>query len=219
MTHLLQPVPLVARWPFHGDLHIVVDGAYVYLRADDVERLAGIPAWGEGETVIGDEWPDELDGTPFYRLEQAIAKVRRHADSDTAAEFVAWLDESLPDLLDPRTVAAARPPESFTRGITVRHAAQRLTAEGLRVGRTGLFAHMQRLGWAERAGDQWSLTGLARDRGWATVRRIRHPAPGKGRHGAYDQIYILPAGLEQLRADLTPADPPVPADTRVPLFD
>jgi len=223
MAELVQPVTLVARWPHHGDLRVVVDGAYTYLRAADVEQLASIPAWGEGETIIGDEWPDELNGEPYYLLDKALTKLRRHLDEETAAEFVTWLDEALPDLIAPETVAAARKPTSFTRGVTVRHAARQLAGAGIQLGRTGLFHAMHELGWTRRDGDSWALTSLPLDREWAAVRQIRHPAPGKGRAASYDQIYILPAGLDELVTQLAAPDQPIPPAAAqaacLPLFD
>ncbi|NHI16833.1 phage antirepressor KilAC domain-containing protein [Microbacterium excoecariae] len=219
---LLQPIKLIPRWPGHGDLHVLVDGPYVYLDAADVERLAGIPAWEDGDTILADEWPHTIDGTPHYRLDAALAKVQRHADVDTAAAFVTWLDETMPDLIDPRTVKAARRDAPLPEAITVAHAARELTAAGLRLGRTGLFRYLAELGWLERAGDHWSLTDLSRAAGWATVRRIKHPAPGKGRHAAYDQTYITPAGMTELRRQLASARPSEvdgPRAPHAPLFD
>lgn len=223
MAELVQPVTLVARWPHHGDLRIVVDGPYAYLRAVEVEQLAGIPAWGEGETVIGDEWPEEFNGEPFYLLDAAMTKLRRHLDEPTASEFVAWLDEVLPNLLAPDTVAAARTSASFTRGVTVRHAARQLAGAGIHLGRTGLFHTMHELGWTRRDGDSWALTSLPLDREWAAVRQIRHPNPGKGRAASYDQIYILPAGLDELIIQLAAPDQPVARASEqaacLPIFD
>ncbi|MGO1267347.1 MAG: hypothetical protein ACTMIY_12000 [Microbacterium gubbeenense] len=223
MVELAQPVTLVARWPMHGDLRVVVDGTYTYLRATDVEQLAEIPAWGEGETVIGDEWPDELNGEAYYLVDQALAKLRRHLDEEAASGFVAWLDEALPDLIAPETVAAARKPTSFTRGVTVQQAARQLAGAGIRLGRTGLFHTMHELGWTRREGDSWALTSLPLDREWAAVRQIRHPNPGKGRAASYDQIYILPAGLDELVTQLAAPDQSIPTVAAqaacLPLFD
>ena len=84
----MTAVKLIPRWPGHGDLTIVVDGDRTYLRADDVERLAQVPAWSEGETILGEEWPEELDGVPFYTLEAATAKAMQHAGKEPARMFL-----------------------------------------------------------------------------------------------------------------------------------
>lgn len=198
MADLAQPIKIIARWPMRGDLRIVVDGDYTYLRASDVETLAGIPAWGDGEALIGDDSAVDFLGEAHYLVDVAVAKVRRHADEARAAEFVTWLDEALPDLLDPQTVDDARVRTGFGAGLTVRNAARRLTDAGVRIGRTGLFTTLQSLGWTRREGDSWALTSLPLDLGWAATRRIRDPRPGADRHATYEQIYILPAGLDRL---------------------
>ena len=211
IAELQRPSKLIPRWIGHGDLTIIIDGPYVYLRAVDVESLAHVPAWGEGETIIGDEWPEELVGEamgsePYYELDQAIAKCRRHVDDQpAAAAFLAWLDATLPDLVDPEVVESARRPTPLVDAITVQRAARRLTEQGLRIGRTGLFSTLEQLGWTRRAGESWTLTALATDRQWATVRQIRHPDPRR-KHETYEQIYITSRGFERLREDLAVPD-------------
>lgn len=226
MADLVRPSKLIPRWVGHGDLTMVVDGGYIYLRAVDVETLAHVPAWGEGETVIGDEWPEELVGEamgsePYYELDAAIAKCRRHADEPDAAAFLVWLDEMLPDLVAPDVVESARRSTSLVDAITVQRAARRLTEAGARIGRTGLFSTLEQLGWTRRVGDTWALTAFATDRQWATVRTIRHPDPHR-KGDWYEQIYITPAGFERLREELTTPDPAsgrAPLAPSLPLFE
>ncbi|WP_345750082.1 phage antirepressor KilAC domain-containing protein [Microbacterium rhizophilus] len=218
---LQQPVKMIARWPGHGDLTIMVDGAYTYLRADDVERLADVPAWGAGETVLGEAWPEELDGIPFYPVDAAITKVNEHAGKETARQFLAWLDSALPGLLDPESLARARRDVGFMNSLTVRQAARTLDRDpAITIGQNTLFAHLEREGWITRGDDCWQPTVMARANGWVTIRRMKHPAPGRDRHASYEQVYITPVGMTQLRTTLRAIAEPAPVDdTRIPLFD
>ncbi|WOF23802.1 phage antirepressor KilAC domain-containing protein [Microbacterium betulae] len=217
---MVIPVKLIARWPRRGDVMIVVDGDRTFLRADDVERLAQVPAWSAGETVLGDEWPEELDGVPFYTLEAAVAKVSEHAGKEPAREFLGWLDVTLPQLLAPDVVAQARrdvsPLVSFTIDQT---AAQLLRNPGLRMNRVQLFAYLERCGWVRRAGDEWTPTDHARAEGFLTVRQIPHPDPSRGKHASYPRIYVTPAGMDKLRASLRSDAPEFTPALTPALFD
>lgn len=225
IAELVRPSKLIPRWVGHGDLTMVVDGTFVYLRAVDVETLAHVPAWGEGETILGDEWPEELVGEamgsePYYELDAAVAKCRRHADVPEAVAFLEWLEGILPDLVAPDVVESARRSTSLVDAITVQRAARRLTEAGLRIGRTGLFSTLEQLGWTRRVGESWALTALAMDRKWATIRTIRHPDPHR-KGDWYEQIYITPDGFERLREDLSAPAPEasIAPPAGLPLFD
>ncbi|WP_221585584.1 phage antirepressor KilAC domain-containing protein [Microbacterium sp. G2-8] len=219
-TLLQEPVRIIARWISHGDLSIVVDGDYVYLRADQLEQLADVPAWSSGETIVGDEWPADLDGVPFYTLDAAVAKVNEHAGRETPRQFLAWLNVELPNLLEPRVVEAARGDVSFVGAYPVASAARHLDRHPeISMGRDRLFAYLEHHGWIERIDDAWAPTTMSRSRGWVTVRRIPHPDPSRRGRALYGQIYITPSGLEQLRDELTPEPIPAAPDTLRPLFD
>ncbi|WP_105567153.1 phage antirepressor KilAC domain-containing protein [Microbacterium halophytorum] len=196
---LPAPVKLIARWPQHGNLTIVVDDQFVWLAADDVEQLAELPSWGEGETVLSDDWPETRAGVAFYSVDAALTKARARG-SELALAFVAWLDEVLPDLVAPDVVEGARPDVTLAEAIPVERAAHRLTAErGARVRRSELFDLLVDEGWLERIADGWATLRPARAHGWATIRRVPHPNPKLGKHAAYHQPYITPAGMDELR--------------------
>lgn len=205
-TVLPQPVRLIARWPGKGDLTIVVDGAFVWLAADDVESLAGLPAWSDGETVFADDWPETRDGVAFY---SAVAASRKAIAQGGAlgAEFAAWLEETLPALTEPDVVEGARREVPLSDAVTIERAARELSDErGSKVRRGDLFDLLIREGWLERTGDGWAVLTPARAHGWATIRRVPHPNPKLGKHAAYHQPYITPAGMEELRRLLAAAD-------------
>lgn len=194
---------LIPRWFGHGDLTIVVDDERAYLRADQVEQLAGIPPWSTGETLLGDAFPLEMDGRPFYELDEAIARCET-AQTTTAGEFLAWLGDTLADLLEDEVLDVAQPVPAFIGSHPVAAAARLLSDDPeVRIGRQGLFAHMHALGWTERHDDHWVMTNLPRRRGWLTTRNV---ALGPHR-GIYPQIHVTPAGLAELGRTLHAVNP------------
>lgn len=220
MAELAHNATLYPHWPGHGDLRIEIRDDVVYLRADQVERLARIQPWSTGETLIEDHWPATFAGHPYYELDVAVARCEA-ADTEHATAFLIWLAEQLEQLLTDETIDAAVRPASFTESHPVDRAARILDADpAISIGRNGLFAHMHALGWIERPTGDWTITGLARRSGWLTTRGVQIPATTKARMRVYPQIYITPAGLDELRRTLhalnpaTPDIPPHPA-----LFD
>ncbi|MGX9348122.1 hypothetical protein [Microbacterium sp. KNMS] len=199
----MSVVKIIPRWAGHGDLTVVVDGARTFLRADDVERLAQVPAWSEGETVLGDEWPEELDGVPFYTLEAAIAKAMEHAGKEPARLFLAWVATDLPAYLAPDVLAQARRDVSPLMSYTVDSAARALATDpGVRVSRHNLFEHLERLGWVERVEGEWKPTETARASSLVSSRWEPHPDPARPKHSRYERVLVTPAGLDELRATL-----------------
>ena len=195
---MAQPVKIIARWPGKGDLTIIVDGEFVWLAADDVERLAGVPAWGAGETVLADDWPEVRDGVAFYAPVTATAKARQ-AGGALGAAFADWLDATLPDLVAPDVVDDARPSVSLVDAVTVQHAARILTERrGEKVTRKALFELLSGEGWLERVEDGFRVLAPAQAGRWAAIHTTPHQDPARGRHALYRQPYITPAGLDEL---------------------
>ncbi|WP_396645396.1 phage antirepressor KilAC domain-containing protein [Microbacterium sp.] len=214
VVELAQPRKLLSRWHGHGDLLIVIDGAYTYLRADDVEHLAGIPRWSTGDTVLGDEWPLDVAGVAFYLLDDAFRRCEQHGTL-MAREFTAWLLEFLARV-DDTVLEEAHQPVPFTNAHTVTQAARAL-AESLRItlGRDQLFEQLDRLDWIGRntPDDDWVITPFAHTRDLLTLRPVNVPASNRERRRRYLQIHVTPRGLDELRRLLAPAVPPPP-----PLF-
>lgn len=204
---------LIPRWLGHGDLTIVVDGDHVYARADQVEQLAGIPPWSTGETLLGDTWPLELDGYPYYHLDDAIVRVES-MHSSQAAEFLTWLRETLPVLLSDQVLDVAQRVPDFIGSHPVALAARLLSDDpAVRIGQQGLFAHMHELGWIVRAYSEnpdwpeWHIATPARRNGWLAVRNVTIPAANRARRRTYPQIYVTPAGLTELARTLHALNP------------
>lgn len=187
-----------------GDLTVVVKDGEVYLRADQVEHLAGIPRWTHGETLLGDQWPLEFDGHPFYRLSDATARAEAE-ETDQASAFLTWLSETLSELLADESIAQAVAVPGFMGSYPVRRAARILSRDpGIAIGMHGLFEHMRLQGWIERADPHadWRITETGRLIGWLTTRDVLVPAPTKIGRRSYPQVYVTPKGLEQLRRTL-----------------
>lgn len=223
MTMELAPTAtLIPRWLGHGDLTIVLINTRVFVRADQVEQLAGIPPWSGGETLLGDTWPLELDGKPYYELDDAIARCEAAA-TDQAAAFLEWLRDSLTELLDDDVLDLAQRAPAFIGSYPVRVAAKMLDADpAISIGQNSLFAHMQAQGWITREdGADWTIAHPARRNGWLTTRQVTIPAANRDHRRTYPQIYVTPAGLDQLRTTLH-ALHPAPAAAHHPtptLFD
>lgn len=210
---------LIHRMPGAGDLWVFVDAGAMYLRADQVESLAGIPPWSGGELLLDlDDWA-MLDGHACYPVEVAIARCETAA-TPTAAVFLAWLAETL-GLVDDDALDQAQAVPGFIGSFPVDVAARRLSADPeVTIGRRALFAFMGEIGWLRRGGvdDDWEVTHLARRNGWLTTRSV--PVPGRGRR-SYPQPYVTPDGLAELHRQLTVGrrrSPPAPAASPT-LFD
>lgn len=217
MTELAQTRKLIPRWIGHGDLTIVVDGTRVYSRADQVEQLAGIPPWSGGETLLGDTWARVIDGHPYYELDDAIARCEA-AHTDQATDFLAWLRSALDELLTDEVLDLAQRAPGFIGSYPIRVAARILSDDpAVSIGQQGLFAHLERIGWTERAGADWTMTATARRNGWLTVRDVTIPAANRAHRRTYPQLHVTPAGLtalaetlHALRPDREPERPPHP---------
>lgn len=210
---------LIHRMPARGDLWVFVDAGAMYLRADQVETLAGIPPWSGGELLIDlDEWAT-VDGHACYPVEVAIARCESAA-TPSAAAFLDWLRVVL-EQVDDDALDQAQVIPGFIGSYPVGVAARRLSEDPeISIGRRGLFAFMHDAGWLTRGGADadWRVTHLARRNGWLTTRDV----PVRGRASrSYPQTYITPAGLAELQRLLTVGrrrSPPDPA--RPPtLFD
>lgn len=218
MVELQQPRHLVHRVDGH-DLHVLVDHPYVYLSAEDVEAIAGVPAWATGESLLLDEGQTvDLDGVTFYPLDEAVARAREESlTPERAARFLAWIEEHLPLILDPELLEHAHRVPSVTQSYTVAAAAEILDRDpAISMGRARLFEHMAFLGWIERRVGDWAVTPLAHGRDWLVSR----PVIVRGRR--YRQIHVTRAGLIELRRSLvaSPAVSAIPASPAQPaLFD
>lgn len=198
MTELAQTRKLIPRWIGHGDLTVVVDGVRVHVRADQVEQLAGIPPWSGGETLLGDTWALEIDGQPYYELDDAIARCEA-AHTEQASAFLAWLRETLDDLLVDEVLDIAQRTPGFIGSYPIRVAAKLLSDDPvINVGQQGLFAHLEHIGWIERAGTDWAMTPIARRNGWLVIREVTIPAANRAHRRSYPQIHVTPAGLAEL---------------------
>lgn len=212
MVQLAQPRKLIPRWHGHGDQLIVIDGAYTYLRADDVEHLAGIPAWNDGDTVLGDEWPLDLNGVHFYLLDDALRRCDKRGTL-TAREYSTWLLSFLAGV-DDEVLEQAHRVVPFTDALTVTQAARQLSADlDITLGRDQLFHELDRLDWISRntIDDDWIISPAAHTRDLLTLRAVNIPAPTRDRRRRYLQVHITRAGLAELATHLAPATPPPPA--------
>lgn len=221
VVELTRNVTLIHRWHGHGDLTIVTRGGRVYLRADQVEQLAGIPPWAGGESLLGDTFPLELEGNPYYDVDEAIARCET-ADTSTAAAFLTWLNDSLEQLLTDEVLDLAQGIPGFIGSYPVRVAARILDQDpAISIGQNSLFTLMHLHGWIERdQHDDWTITLTARRNGWLTIRDVTIPAQTKTHRRAYPQIYITPAGLTELATILHGLHQPIPDAPPPPtLFD
>lgn len=197
MVELLQPRLLIHRYAGQ-DVRILVDHPYVYLRAEDVEKAAGVPPWSTGETLLLDEGQQvDIGGTEWYPLDEAQARAGTDStDPAAAAAFLTWLDGELPTLLDQDTLEAAHRVPGFATALTIAGAAHQV---GL--GRDALFDRLEEAGWITRPvpdGD-WAITPTAHARDWLTI-RDKLVAPRTSRHHrSYPQIHVTPAGMTELR--------------------
>lgn len=220
VVELAQPRKLVPRWHTHGDLLLVIDGAYTYLRADDVEQLSGIPPWGEGDTVLGDSWPLDVEGVHFYLLDDALRRCEQHG-TRTAREFTAWLLDFLASV-DDAVLENAHRVVPFIEALTVAQAARDLTRQhGIRVNRKQLFAALDDLDWIGRNSPEhdWVISPEAHARDLLTLREVNIPAATREGKRRYLQVHVTRRGLAELVKALTPAEPqPAPAHLPTPLF-
>lgn len=220
MTAVVELAPthkLLPRWSGHGDLHIVIETDRVFVRSDQAEQLAGIPPWGRGETLLDDHW-FEHNGNQYYPLEDAIARCETE-ETALAASFLAWLNETLEQLLNEDVLDMAQGVPSFIGSYPVDRAASILDRDpAISIGRTSLFAHMHLEGWLTRR-DDWEISTVARRNGWLTTRNVTVPAPTRSGRRAYPQIYVTPAGLTELRRTLHALNSsPPPDDDHPSLF-
>lgn len=190
---------LIPRMVGRGDLTVFVERGAMFVRADQLEHLAGIPPWSGGELLVDvDEWAT-IDGHTCYPLEVAIARCEA-AGTPTAAAFLEWFD-AYRATLDDSVLDQAQGMPGFIGSFPVARAAQLLSADPeIKLGRDHLYAYMHEIGWVQRGESDWEVTHLARRNGWLTVRPKL--VPGRGRH-PYMQPYVTPDGLTQLQQLLT----------------
>ena len=211
---------LIPRWEGHGDLWIKVNARdTVYLRADQVEALAALPAWSTGEQLFDTDW-HVIDDQPYYTLDMAIARCEIDG-ADAAAAFLSWLDEQLQILLVDDVVDQGGRVPTFIGSHPVAKAAEILDRDPqLHIGQKRLFRHLEHLAWIQRDNptEPWRPTAYAVRNGWVTIRNV--PLDVGRTTTVYPQVYITPAGMTQLRVDLralnAPTEPPTDHPT---LFD
>jgi hypothetical protein len=221
MVELQQPRLMILR--VNGrDLRTLVDHPSAYFRREDVEELADIPPWGNGETLLLDEdQVVDVDGVEYYTLEGVLYRAR--FDSLTPAKgdaLLAWFDRELPLYLTPEVLEAAHRAPSFAEAYPVAAAAALLDKDpGLTMTRDRLFTHMAELGWIQRNDptEDWQVTTLPYSRDWLTLRTV-YVGPRRSRR-RYEQIHVTNAGLQELRTILTAAKPAPAPITHPTLFD
>lgn len=188
---------LIHRMPGAGDLWVFVDRGAMYVRADHVERLAGIPPWSGGELLVDVDTWETVDGHVCYPVEIAIARCEA-AGTASATRFLDWLRGVL-ESTDDDALDKAQLIPSFIGSHPVDVAARHLSEDPeIQIGRNGLFEFMHQAGWLDRHDNEWTVTHTARRNGWLTVRNV----PVRGRV-SYPQTYITPAGLIELQRLLT----------------
>ena len=220
VVDLARPeVKVIARWPGHGDLTILVRDGVVYVRADQLEQLAGIPPWSSGETLLEDVWPLEVDGKPFDVLDVAVARCEA-SDTEAASAFLHWLRETVEDLLVDEQLDRAQRVPGFIGSYPVKVAARLLDQDPtIRIGPKLLFAHMHELGWISRTSTgEWALADVARRHGWLTTRPVPRTWRGAPAH-PYPQPYVTPLGLAELHRTLAGVSPPHEQEDAPTLFD
>ena len=205
-------VKLIHRTPDRRDLWVFIDDGAMFLRADQVEALAGIPPWSGGELLVDlNEWKT-IDGHACYPVEVAIARCE-NAATPAAAAFLDWVRPVL-EQVDDDALDNAQAVPGFSGSFPVDVTARRLSADPeVEIGRRALFAFMHEIGWLSRVGadDDWTVTHLGRRNGWLTVRPVL--VSGRGRR-TYLQPYVTPSGLAELHRLLSAGrrrDPPEPA--------
>lgn len=217
-------IPL--HWPHHGDLRILVDDLEVFAAADDLHALAEYddstphphPLFRPDVTWAKRDGAELLE---LYPLAHAVA-VLEHAPTHQTRELLAWLREQLPLVLNEHVVDAAIGLESFLDAWTVQQAAKILDRDPqIAIGRTRLFAHLERIGWIHRDHDEhWAPRPDATRQGLLTLRDITIRSGTRGAE-AYTQLYITEAGLAELRRTLyalhpVPPDPVEPEQLPIP---
>jgi hypothetical protein len=212
---------LYPRWPGHGDLDIRVDLAdgRTWLRADQVEQLAGIPRWATGDTLLGDEEVLAIGDAWFYDLDGAIAKCAHHGTA-LAADFADWIREFTANI-DDQALETAHKTVPFIHALTVAQAARVLDGDpAISMGQNRLFAHLEQLGWIERstAAHDWIITCTPHERDWLTLRTVTIPDGRETRR--YLQVHVTRAGLDEIRRTLYALGRGDPAEqpTLTPLF-
>lgn len=224
VVELAQPRTIIERVD-GADVWVFVDHPYVYVRRDDVERAAGIPPWSTGEQLFHvDEPTVEFKGAVYWPIEYAIARANDESlTPDRAARFLSWLDDAVQRILEPAVLENAHRTVGFAAAHPVATAASILSEElGIRLGRDGLFAHLDDLGWTERNPDQDMrvITKLPWDRDWLVHRSVTIGAGKSARR--YLQIHVTTAGMTELRktlADRLPAAACTATAIPLPLFD
>jgi hypothetical protein len=208
--------PFKARWPGHGDLTIRVTDGVVYVHAGQLEQLAQISPWTGEEQLFPTDWHTHK-GDAYYTLEEAVARLEATGTPQTR-DLLTWLRTTVEDILTDEVLDRAYQLPSFMGSQPVALAASLLSTPTVPLGRKTLFAHMHHLGWITRHDGDWELTTLARRSGWLTIRDVSIPAATKTGKRTYPQIYVTPAGLEELATTLGHA-PPVPHPPPPTLFD
>lgn len=228
-------IPL--RWQHHGDLRIVINDGDVLASADDILALAELdgdtiaegdphPALSVHPTIRPtDTWARRTDGAliAMYRLADAVA-VLEHTPTHQTHELLAWMRDQLPLVMADDVLDRAVRLETFLHAWTVGQAAHILDRDpSVSIGRTSLFRHLEHIGWVHRgiSGGHWEPTSTATRDGLLTIRDvlIRHRTRITE---AYPQIYVTPAGLDQLRRTLhaqhpgAATEPPAPEMLPIP---
>lgn len=222
MVELAQPRKLLPRWPGHGDLALIIDATNtVYLRAEHVEALAGVPRWETDSALIAADWPVDVVGVPHYVAAAAIAKCEQHGTA-LALEFISWLRTFL-DQVDDVVLEQAHAVVPFVDAYPVARAAELLDRDpAISIGRDRLFRHLEQLGWIERntPAHDWVITHHAHQRDLLTYRNVRVPAPTRAGYRLYPQVHVTAAGLDELRSTLhgLGRGDPTPEHPITPLF-
>lgn len=218
-----QQLPL--RWPHHGDLRILVDvdTLEVFVAAVDLIALAELddltPADLHPSIRPHVTWSRSggAEGLlEHYTLADAVA-VLEHNPTHLTGELLEWMREQIPLAVADDVIDSAVGLEGFCSAYTVQQAAMILDRDpAVAIGRTRLFAHLERIGWARRGiAQHWEPTSLARRHHWLTIRTVSI-RPGTKATTPYPQLYITPAGLDELRRTLHALNPDAPATTPQP---
>ncbi|MHC9046778.1 phage antirepressor KilAC domain-containing protein [Microbacterium saperdae] len=216
-------IPL--RWPLHGDLRILVDELNVFVASEDLHALAEFDDGYAHPTVTARiTWARTTGAplTPFYTLAEAMA-VLDHNPTHATGELLAWFREQLPLATGDEAIDHAIGLVSFTDAWTVRQAAMILDRDPqISIGRTRLFAHLEHIGWAQRAfaTGTWAPLPYATRHGYLTLRDIIIRS-GTRAAEAYTQLYVTEDGLTELRRSLNalypaPPDPVEPEQLPIP---
>lgn len=217
-------IPL--RWPHHGNLRILVDELDVFVSSDDLYALA------EYEDLEHHPHPTLLPtvtwakqtGDPLvamYTLVDAVA-VLEHRPTHQTGELLEWLRDQLPLILRDEVIDAAIGLEDFLGSYTVAQAARVLDRDpAISIGQNTLFEHLALIGLAERdLAGLWHPTRTAIRGRLLTIREVII-RPRTKHATTYQQLYVTPAGLDQLRRTLralhaAPPDPVEPEQLPIP---